>query len=256
MGWLPSFFNRNKPQNSQQPLTDSVEKNPATVMEILVEETIMAVAQWLVTFVNRSMQSKQVAQTTEEAPTVDPAVLPEELLLKFSGLVEQLYEREQGMMPLYNRISEIEASLKQNSSFEQHMQISSQNIAALEDRLLQMENQIGRIDIATIETSLQKIAHLEQHAEESVHSTAALMHRLTDVEDIGKQFDSLIERIDEANQNIRTLEQRINHLEKLLARFSIVPKLVERNQQAIVSLQSRIEHLKTPPKNSLRVVSQ
>lgn len=256
MSWLPSFFKGNKSQNSQQSLNNLEEKNSTTVIQILVEETIMAAAQWLITFVNRTIQSKQVSQVKEQASTVAHTVPLEELLSKFGSLVEQLYEREQGITPLHNRISEIEAFLKQSGNFEQHMQTSSQHIAALEERLMQIENQIKRIDMSAIEAFLQKAPDLEQYAEESTQSIAALVNRLADIEDIEKQVSSSTEKLDQTNQNIRTLEQRISHLEKLLTRFSIIPKLVEGNHRAVISLQSQLETLKNAPKNSLRVVSK
>lgn len=256
MGWLPTFLNKNKPQKLQQSLNNSEKGNSTTVMQILVEETIMAVAQWLITFVNQTMQPKQAAQIKEEASTVNSTVSLEELLLRFGSLVEQLYEREQGITPLHNRISAIEASLKESSSFEQHIQVSSQAIAALEKRLMQIENQLMRIDMNSVEISLQKTTHLEQHAEEFTQSIVALMNRLTDVEGIIQRVDFLIEDNDQTNQNIGALEQRINYIEKLLSRFSVIPKLVEGNQRAIVLLQERLNLLKNTPKNSLRVVSK
>lgn len=258
MGWLPSFFNKNKPQNLQQPLNDS-EAQSTTVMQILVEETVMAVAQWVITFVNRTIQTKQTTQVKEEASTVDQVnqtVPLEELLSKFGGLVEQLYAREQGITPLHNRISEIEASLKQSSNFEQYIQTSSQAIAAMEERFKQIEKQFRHIDIVAIETSLQKTTDLEQYAEESTQSIAALTNQLANVEEIGKRVDSLVEKLDQTNQNIETLEHRINHLEKLISRFSIVPKLIEGNHRAIVSLENSLNALKNTSKNSLRVVSK
>ncbi|GAB4365171.1 MAG: hypothetical protein Kow00121_01520 [Elainellaceae cyanobacterium] len=261
MSWLPGFFSRKKSQ-SPQPVNNAEATNSTTVMQILAEETIMAVAQWLVTFVNRSFQHKQNAQNApvyEEPGTGNQAAPLEELLSKFSILIEQLHEREQGVTPLQNRINEIEASLKKNGNLEQYTQNSNQVITALEERLMQVENQIQRVDIPAIETSFQKGIDLEQYLEqrtgESNELIAGLGQRLTSVENVSEQVNVLVENLDQAHQTIEILESRIDHLEKLLARFSVVPKLVEGNYRAIVSLQNRLDPTKTTSKNSLRVVS-
>lgn len=255
MGWLPGFLNRNK---SQSPSTNTSEvANSTTVVQILVEETIMAVAQWLIAFVNRSFQHKQNAQNTqvhEESTASSQAAPLEELLSKFGTLIEQLHERDQGVTPLQNRINEIEASLKQNDDLRHYIQA----LAAIEERLIQVERQIQKVDATAIETSIQKSIYLEQYLEQRTEASnqaiAGLEQNLLDLASRSGQIDILIKNLNQAYQTIEILESRISHLEKLIVRFSIVPKLVEGNYRAIVSLQDRLETTKTTPKNLLRVV--
>ncbi|PSB15716.1 hypothetical protein C7B61_06160 [filamentous cyanobacterium CCP1] len=257
MGWLSGFFNRNKSQNLQQPANHLDAKNSTTVMQVLVEETIMAVAQWLITFANRSFQLKQNAQDAkvEKAAENHQTAPLEELLSKFGTLVERLYERDQEFSPLYHRLNEIEATLKQNRDLEQYVQSPNQEIITLEERLMQVENQIQGVNVVAIENSLQKGINLEQRAEEFSQSIAVLENRLAHLENISSQLDSLVEKLDQKNQHLQTLENRVQHLEKVLTQFRIVPKLVEKNYRAIVSLQNRLEPAKDTSKNSLRVVS-
>ena len=253
MGWLP--FNKKKSQD-QSSSNQAELQTSTTVVQILVEETVMAVAQWLITFINRSIvnrpiqpsKSNQQPEPSEPKSEVPNPIVPvEELLAKFGVLVEQLSQREQGIAPLQNRIGELEKFLKQSGSFqhnvEQQMQASNQNVAGLADRLMQVEQQMQRVD--AIESTLQKNCDLEERAEidrSNRLNITSLDERLTDLERGTQRMDSLGEELQQANETVRMLEARISHLEKLLARFSVMPKLVEGNYRAIVSLQSRVEN--------------
>lgn len=259
MGWLPFFSNKKSQVQSPSNYAETQNStNSTTVVQILVEETIMAVAQWLITFVNRSIvkQSVQSSQTNPQADKSEPSQagasnpLPplEELLSKFGTLVEQLSQREQEITPLHNRISELETTLKQSCnfeySFEKKMQTFYELISALENRLMQVEQQIQRLDMDTIEASLQQHNSLAAQAELFSPMLAALDDRLTRLENVNWQEEAVVEGLDQANQATRLLEARIDHLEKLLARFSVIPKMVEGNYRAIASLHSRIESSK------------
>lgn len=229
MAWLSSFFKQTKPQN-QQPLNDSPAQNSTTVMQILAEEAIMAVAQWMITFVNRTLQAKPPASIEEppqKAPTTVDSTAPfEEVLSRFGVLIEQLQNRDQGIVLLQTRLHQIEGSIQENDQLKQQLQTSNRSIAALQEKLVQME------------------CKLEQQTETFTRSIAALEEKLDRAESITQRVNAL-EQMNQTSQSVKLLENRMSQLEQLLARFNVIPKLVEGNYKAIAFLQIQLEALRT-----------
>ena len=261
MGWLPGFFGRKKTQNYQPPPNDSTAQNSAsqnstTMLELVVEETIMTAAKWLVTFVNRSLETKATAPIVEPEPAANHAKSSyvetqdsetiETLLSKFGCLIEQSHDRTQLTIALEDRLSKVEASLKQSNHLEQQIQELNRSFAHLESRLTNVEKLIQ--PNTNINQALTHVGrNLEQYIQISNQSIANLENRLTTVEDLVEQGDSSLTKITEIGQNLAILKNRVVHLEQLLARFSLIPKIVESNYQAIASLQQHLKSLDALP---------
>lgn len=260
MGWLPGFFDRKKTQNQQQPPTDSTTQNPAaqnptTMLELVIEETIMTAAKWLVTFVNRSLEPKVVpiAEPQSTANPTNPGCTEtphsdtiETLLSKFGSLIEQSHDRTQQTNALEERLNQVEASLKQNNRLEQQVQELNRSLASLESRLINVEKLIQ--PIAQINQALTRTDQaLEQHIQTSNQAITNLESRLTTAEDFVEQGHSLTTKITQTGQNLNILKDRVIHLEQLLARFSLIPRVVESNYRAIASLQNHVRSLNLSP---------
>jgi ABC-type transporter Mla subunit MlaD len=248
MAWLHQFFKRNTCQEqptsaSSEAATAAPPKTPgsSTVMQLVAEETIMAVAQWLVNLVNYHIQAKpEVPVDSVPAPEGSSATMTEELLSKFGKLIEQLYEREERLLPLENRLRQVEAVLTQKAKLEPQLQESMQLLDRLQQRLVRVEDLAGRVNIHEIDILVETTEQLTQRVDQSSSTIAHLDTRMIQLEAGLKQNDSLAEKINQMQQSMAVLEHRMGHVEKLLARFSIVPKLVEENRHGIVSLKHQI----------------
>lgn len=160
MKWLLKPFSREKTRNSQ-PSPDEKKQDFTGVLHILIEETILAVAQWLISF------TKQMLESTMAAP---------------------------------NQITDAPVS-----------------------------------DASTAENSTS----LDRSENASVSN-----------EGLSQEIESLIQQLQQANQQTHILEERIIHLEKLLAKYSVIPKILKQQQSAIAALQRRIPELETPYQNN------
>ena len=165
MAWLQKFFVKKQSQE-QQPSSDPRSRD-SKMVQVVAEEVIMAVAQWLIAVVNRSLQPKRDPQPNiEEKPVVNSAPETEQLLLKLSTLVERLYERDQAIAALEKRIHGIEKYLGEEGTLGQRLQESDQSITALESR------------IEGVETLTQKITPPLEKLEQSSQLTMTLEERL------------------------------------------------------------------------------
>ena len=243
MHWLQGLFNKTR---LETPQTASIpeEQSSTTVQQVIVEETVMAVAQWLITLLNRSMKSKPTpeSQLEENLPT-DRITPMEDLLSKFGNLIEQLHERDQGTIALQNRLAVLEASLQQKSNLEQQVKELNQLVVGLDSRLTHIEAFAESIDVNAIEALLSNNTSLEQQAKETRQLIANLNSRLTQTESLIEPVNLLVNQKEQDNRTLITLKERIIQLEAFISRFRAVPKIVEGNYRAIASLQS---HLGTP----------
>jgi hypothetical protein len=248
MAWLHQLFKRNTCQEqsastSPEATTAPSPKAPGstTVMQLVTEETIMAVAQWLVNLVNHHIQAKpEVPVDSSPTPGGSSTTLMEELLSKFGKLIEQLSEREQRLIPLEKRLQQVEATLVKKAELEHQFQESMQLIDRLNQRLVRVEDLAGRVNISEIDMLTETTEQLTQQVDQSSSTIAQLTTRMIQLEAGLKQNDSLNEKVNQIQQSMAVLEHRMGHLEKLLARFSVVPKLVEANRHGIVSLQHQL----------------
>ena len=243
MHWLQGLFNKTR---SEIPQTTSIpeEQSSTTVQQVIVEETVMAVAQWLITLLNRSIKSKPTSESKSEETLPTDRVAPmEDLLSKFGNLIEQLHERDQGTVVLQNRLAALEASLQQKSNLDQQVKELNQLVVGLDSRLARIEVFAESIDISAIEALLSKDTSLEQQAKETSQLIANLDSRLTQTENLMEPVNSLVGQKEQDNQTLITLKERVIQLEAFISRFRAVPRIVEGNYRAIASLQS---HLGTP----------
>ncbi|MBD2075128.1 hypothetical protein H6F86_14740 [Phormidium sp. FACHB-592] len=237
MHWLQGLLNKNR---SEPPQVTNIpeEQSSTTVQQVIVEETVMAVAQWLITLLNRSMKSKPTSDSkSEESPPTDRIAPIEDLLSKFGNLIEQLHKRDQETIALQNRLAAIEASLQQKSNLEQIKELN-QLVAGLDSRLTRIESFVESININAIEALLSKDTSLEQQAKETSQLIANLDSRLVQTETLIAPVNFLVEKKEQDNRTLITLKERIIQLEGFIARFRAVPRIVEGNYRAIASLQN------------------
>lgn len=249
MVWLYRFFNRNTCQEQTPPdptetATAPPPKPPAaaTVMQVVAEETIMAVAQWLVTLVNRQIQPKPEAPSPDPSATAESHTTPqiEELLAKFGQLIEQLYDREQRTHPLESRLQMLEAALNQRGHLEHRLQESMQVIDCLNQRLAKIEDLADQVHPDEIGLLMQTTEQLTQQIEQSNNAIVLFSTRMVQLETATQQDDVLIDKMNHLHQRMAVVEQRMQHLENLVARFSIVPKLVIENRHGINALHHQL----------------
>lgn len=252
MAWLHRLFNFNRNNFQEQPGANSGESSTAncpkptstTVLQVVAEETIMSVAQWLVNLVNRSIQAKPEASvpTDSTATTVvQPAPMMEELLSKFGQLIEQMSEKQQQFMVLENRLRRVEAesmpelvkqmqrTLEKNDELEQKLQTSLQWIDRLHHRLEQAETQ-------------NKPAQVEQKLQESLQLIDRLHHRLDQVEAQTEQAQTcLIETFAETlAQTTQPLESRLQQVETA---YRQQPRFQQQLQESLELLDRLNERL-------------
>ncbi|MBD1850094.1 hypothetical protein [Leptolyngbya sp. ST-U4] len=270
MGWLPKFFSKNTAQQVQPSADFSPNPTPTTMTQLVVEQTIMTAANWLVHFVNRSLEAKATApvappespsgEKADQVPVESPPDTVEILVARLGTLLEQAYDRNQATAALAasleERLNAIEASLKQNQLQNQSqppIQALVQAFSRLENRINQLEARINPIDPQAIDVSLQinqQMNHQLQQANQVLSqevqalkpALAVLENRLVPIENFAEHGKAIINSLAQAQQDTETLESRIDHLEKLLAQFRLIPKLVEGNYRAIVRLQQHLQH--------------
>ncbi|MBD0270200.1 MAG: hypothetical protein ICV77_18130, partial [Cyanobacteria bacterium Co-bin8] len=171
MSWLARFLSRPKMQDCQ-PTTPPPSNQPPAMTQVVVEETIMAVAKWLVNLVNRTLETKS-APSPEPPPSSAAAAPPnptapnyaeqsgpgegstvDQLLTKFSGLIEQSCDRTQQIALLESRLQALEAASSANQNWEESIQILSQAVVKLNSRLSQVERALEQVDMDAIATDL------------------------------------------------------------------------------------------------------
>jgi DNA repair exonuclease SbcCD ATPase subunit len=247
--------------------------------QVVVEETIMAVAKWLVNLVNRTLESKATAPRSEPETPTPSAAAPagdgsataaaagaaqtqavDQLLAKFSCLIEQSCDRAQSIALIESRLQEIETALH-SPAWEEPIQILSQAVVKLDSRLAKVEQMLGKVDLdafeATLAEATENEAQIQQWADTTNAQLTALNARLTAVESTvnTKQTPDLpaLDKLSETLQYTTTLEDRLAQMEKLVARLRIVPKYVESNYRSILFLQNCVKELSPPIVNGHRV---
>lgn len=255
MAWLHQFFNRksNCQEQSTSASPETASANPqkppgsTTVMQLVAEETIMAVAQWLVSLVNHHIQAKpEIPVDSPPSSEGSSTTVMEELLSKFGKLIEQLYEREQRLIPLENRLRQVEVAFTQKGELEHQLHESMQLINGMNQRLIRVEDIAGRVNINEIDLLADTIEQLTHQIAQSNSAIDHLDNQMIQLKVGLKQNDSLSEKLNQIDQTTAVLEHRMGYLEKLLTRFSVVPKLVEANRHSIVSLQHQLTLSKKP----------
>lgn len=241
MAWLQQFLNRNNTCREQaasvppEAATPNPPKIPGstTVMQLVAEETIMAVAQWLVNLVNHHIQAKPTdpIEPTPTAPegtstAMDSTTVMEELLSKFGKLVEQSYEREQKLIPLENRLQQVEAALTRKGELKQ-LQECARILDHLNQRLVRVEDLAGRVNVNEMDILAETTEQLTQHIDQSNSAIALLDIRMFQLEAGIKQTDFFVEKLNQVHESMAVLEHRMSHLEKLLSRFEKIPEFIE-----------------------------
>lgn len=277
MSWLSHLLSRKKVQTCQPtpPSTATTSQPPASMTQVVVEETIMAVAKWLVNLVNRTLETKATPQKQEQEPLASPAPAPspevnvgdapphpvgtgqvstvDQLLAKFSCLIEESCDRTQAITLLESRLQGIESALQANKAWEESVQLLSQAVVKLNGRLAQVEQSLEQLDPATLTSKTE--AHFQQWVQLSNEQMTASNARLaaveTALETVGERESSTLDELSQALQSTvqqaTVLEGRISYLEKMIARLSLVPKYVESNYRSIASLQNSMKQLKVTP---------
>lgn len=247
--WL-KFLNRSAyqeqpPAAPSDPATAGVPPAPpTTVMQVVAEETIMAVAHWLVNLLHHSIQPKPVTPTEPPPEPVAPpaTTTTEELLSRFGTLIEQLSDRDQKLLPLEQRIQRVEAVSTREADVAQQLRESMLVIDRLSQRLIRVEDLAGRVNVFEIDGLMQQQEQLTQRLDHSHDAIALFDLRLMQLESQLRPQQALNEQVTQMQQNLTVLDHRVNRLEKLLARLSLMPKLVEENRQAIAALHHQLIH--------------
>jgi ATP-dependent Lon protease len=276
MRWISGFFNPKKSEPCQQQVNSPVDQNsnatqnPNTMLQVVVEETVMAVAKWLVTLINRSLEAKVVAPVAPVAETsttvgdvaqsnpdtgytaasnsssdsdVYQTDTVEELLAKFSCLIQQSHDRIQSTTTLENRIRAIESFLKRDYSLEQQVKELSQSIVNLENRLAQVETLVERVDAISTEDFFKIEQHLEQKIKAETQPISTFERRLSLIESSIESESLTLNQTIKVEQDVVALEKRIVSLEKLFTRMSLIVRYVENNYRSIASLQKHVKNL-------------
>ena len=278
MSWLSQLLSRKKVQSCQPTATPPVSPSPPaeSITQLVVEETIMAVAKWLVSLVNRTLETKATSPKPEPTPSAnsaegevasantppvetDQASVTDQLLTKFSGLIEEACDRTQAIALLESRLQELESIQQSTPDWQESIQILNQAVVKLDSRLSQVEKMLKQVDLVTISetltTSLKNESHLQQRAQIFTEQIAEFNVRLNTVETAAEtaeeQHRTTLHKIFNAIQptveQTTTLEKRVSQLEKIVARLSLVPKFVESNYRSIATLQNYVKHAKSDP---------
>ncbi|MBD1914781.1 MULTISPECIES: hypothetical protein [Cyanophyceae] len=278
MSWLSRLLIRKKAPSCQPTAASPVSPSPPpeSMAQVVVEETIMAVAKWLVSLVNRTMETQASSPKPEPPPPANPAEgqvvsddtppveteqasAVDQLLAKFSGLIEEACDRTQAIALLEGRLQELESTLQATPDWQDSIQLLNQAVVKLDSRLSQVENILQQVDLGTIsETlaiSLENEAYLQQWAQTSTQQIAEFSVRLNTIETTAETTEEqhranlhqIFQAIQPTVQQTAALEGRLSRLEKIVTRLSLVPKFVESNCRSIATLQNYVKQAKGSP---------
>lgn len=235
MTWL-KFLTRTTGQEQipSAPCAESTPNPPqppsTTVMQVVAEETIMAVAQWLVNLVNHTMQAKSVAPTepmpepVEKPPTETQPTMTEELLTKFGQLIEQLSDREQKIVPLEQRLQQVETAFAKEDEVARQLRDTMQYIDRLSQRLIRVEDLAGRVNVYEIDGLSEQNEQFNQRLSESNDAIALVDLRLLQLESQLHQQDALGDRMIQLLEHMAILRHRVDRLEKWLTQLMVIPQ--------------------------------
>ncbi|MBD0267541.1 MAG: hypothetical protein ICV77_04525, partial [Cyanobacteria bacterium Co-bin8] len=219
-------------QDSQPTPAPSTSQSPP-MTQVVVEETIMAVAKWLVNLVSRTLETQAAVKPEPEPPSSAPAPSGEgsahfagngqastvdQLLAKFSCLIEQSCDRTQSIALLENRLEGIEAALRTNQDWEQCVQSLSQAVIKLDSRLSEVEQALAQTDLAAIATTLAATTESELRLKQWANTANAQMNELgtrlttveatveTTLETVGTQDNSTLDKVSETLQHATAIE--------------------------------------------------
>lgn len=278
MSWLSQLLIRKKAQNCQPTATTPVSPSPPpeSMAQVVVEETIMAVAKWLISLVNRTMETQASSPKSKPTPPANPAEgqaasanappvetaqasAVDQLLAKFSGLIEEACDRTQAIALLESRLQKLESTRQGTPDWQDSVQLLNQAVVKLDGRLSQVEKILQQVDLGTIsETlaiSLENESHLQQWAETSTQQMAEFSDRLNTIETTAETAEEqhranlhkIFQVIQPTVQQTTALEGRISQLEKIVTRLSLVPKFVESNYRSIATLQNHLKQAEGNP---------
>lgn len=200
MNWIPKFLNKQTCKNPQQP--EELKKQDFTgVIQTVAEETILAMAYWLIGLVKQTMQNQATSQQAVEETIPSSTTAAEELLPKVSTLIEQLYERSQAMIALENRLGAVENLLVEKTAPEPPVEASIQSVSNLESRLASVESLLKTLDAQT------------GKGEQIDQNLAMLESRMTNLEKLLSRYSVVPRVVDQNAQAIAALQQRITILE-------------------------------------------
>lgn len=276
MSWLSQLLSRKKVQSCQPTATPPASPSPPpeSMTQVVVEETIMAVAKWLISLVNRTLET-QTSPKPEHPPAANPAEgqaanvdtpvetdqasAVDQLLAKFSGLLEDACDRTQAIALLEGRLQELESTLRSTPDWQNSIQTLNQAVVKLDSRLSQIEKTLQQVDLGTMSetlaTSLENESHLQQWVQASTQQIAEFSVRLNTIETAAEtteaqhraNLDKLFKAVQPTVQQTTALEKRISYLEKIITRLSLVPKVVESNYRSIATLQNYVKQAKGDP---------
>ncbi|MBW4460782.1 MAG: hypothetical protein KME47_11195 [Nodosilinea sp. WJT8-NPBG4] len=278
MSWLSQLLIRKKTQNCQPTTTSPVSPSapPESMAQVVVEETIMAVAKWLVSLVNRTMETQasspkpkpepnhpanpaeaQAASADAPPAETDQASAVDQLLVKFSGLIEEACDRTQAIALLESRLQELESARQGTPDWQDSIQLLNQAVVKLDGRLSQVEKILQQVDLGTIsETlaiSLENESHLQQWAQTSTQQMAEFSVRLDTIETAAETTEEqhranlhkIFQVIQPTVQQTTALEGRVSYLEKVVTQLRLVPKFVESNHRSITTLQNYLKQVES-----------
>lgn len=278
MSWLSQLLSRKKVQSCQPTATPPVSPSPPpeSITQVVVEETIMAVAKWLVSLVNRTLETPAASPQPEPKPSTNPAEgqaasvdtppvetdqasAVDQLLTKFSGLLEEACDRTQAIALLENRLQELESILQGTPDWQESIQTLNRAVVKLDSRLSQVEKTLQQVDLVTLSetsaTALENESHLQQRAEASTQQIAVFNARLNTIETAAETTEEqhratlhkIFQTIQPTVQQTTALEKRVANLEKIITRLSLVPKVVENNYRSIATLQNYVKRAEGNP---------
>ncbi len=192
MNWLLKLFNQEKSRDFQ-PLPDAQQQDFTGVLHMVIEETIMAIAQWLIVFTKQLLERKKVSEQIVEppavhdsAPVAEQSTSAEELTANVTVLIEQLCDRTSSLLALEQRISSVERVVKQPQDASSSVSVEdlSQEVESLIQQLQQSNQRNSNLEhrIINLEKLLAKYSVIPKSVERQHHAIADLQSRINELE--------------------------------------------------------------------------
>lgn len=184
MNWFKVFSQEKS--NGSQPPPGEKQQDFTGVLYVVIEETIMAGAQWLIVFTRRMLDGKRMP--SQQPAEVSPNQA-EELIAKATTMVEQFHDRASSLLALEQRLHSVEQFLSESSqpgSDENSAKVEAllQEIQCLTQQLQQANQQVAILEhrIINLEKLLAKYSMIPKFVEQHHRAIAALQAQMAALE--------------------------------------------------------------------------
>lgn len=201
MNWFLKVFSQEKVNSI--PLSGNGKKQDFTnVLHMVLEETIMTGAQWLIILIKEMLASKEtISKPTVETPPEKSVDQVNELNLKITHLIDQLQTRTASLLTLEQNLSATHSS----SAQAQSPQSVSSNL-----ELVQEDSSVQEAEYAE---QLQKIDALMGQFKQQSERINFLEQRLIYFEKLLTRYSVIPKVIQQQHHEIVALQHRIAELE-------------------------------------------